>query len=335
MRTGGADLQYAKYQTYAETSEPRVTGNDTRALSTGIFIQEKYVTGKWVLRAGGRFSRTSNSHYLISGSAPGLAEQVWNRFLWSAGVKYNASARFAVYSNAGSSFIPPSAKSVGGTLNSSDLGIPGRNGQLPNPNLQPESGIGTDFGGIFLPMEKMVVGIRIFYNRLSDAIVENVVSTDPSQSMSVNAGNARSSGLEISYEQDVNDRLHLFSNFTWTATSIRNPIDRDQDNSSIPFVPDYVANAGLNIGLPGAFTISPFFHAVGTYYDSSSLGGRSSFGPYQLFNVRIEKNLYETDSQALVLFAELNNLTNRKYEMPWQFQDPGFNAFGGLEFRLR
>jgi iron complex outermembrane recepter protein len=28
----------------------------------------------------------------------------------------------------------------------------------------------------------------------------------------------------------------------------------------------------------------------------------------------------------------LNNLTNKKYEMPWQFQDPGFNAHASIEF---
>jgi outer membrane receptor protein involved in Fe transport len=36
----------------------------------------------------------------------------------------------------------------------------------------------------------------------------------------------------------------------------------------------------------------------------------------------------------MLLFADLNNLTNRKYEMPWQFRDPGFNVFGGLDFRF-
>jgi iron complex outermembrane recepter protein len=335
LLTAGADAQYAKYQTYAETTGPRVPGNDATALSTGLFMQEKYVRGNWVLRAGGRLNRTSNTYNLISGAAPGLTGQSWNKFLWSAGVRYNASRRFAVYSNVGSSFIPPSAKSVGGTLNSSDLGVSGRNGQLPNPNLQPESGIGSDFGADFRPVEKSQIGIRVFYNRLNDAIVENAVSANPSQSMSVNAGNARSSGVEIPYQQDLTGRLHLFANFTWTSTNIQNPFDRDQDGSAIPFVPEYVGNAGLNIRLPHSFTVSPYFHAVGTYYDSSSRSGRAAFGPYQVLSLKVEKVLHQTDEHAVVLFADLNNLTNRKYQMPWQFQDPGFNVFGGLEFRLR
>jgi outer membrane receptor protein involved in Fe transport len=164
--------------------------------------------------------------------------------------------------------------------------------------------------------------------------VDNVVSTNPSQTISVNAGNAHSYGFEIPYEQDLTDRVHLFANFTRTATGIRNPLDRDQDGATITFVPNYVANAGLQLRMKHGFTVSPFLHAVGTYYDSTSRSGRRQFGPYQILNVRMEKALFRTDDHAVVLFADLNNLTNRKYEMPWQFRDPGFNVFGGLDFRF-
>ena len=48
----------------------------------------------------------------------------------------------------------------------------------------------------------------------------------------------------------------------------------------------------------------------------------------------VEKTLFRTDRQTVALFADLNNLTNRKYAMPWQFRDPGCNVFGGLDFRF-
>jgi outer membrane receptor protein involved in Fe transport len=332
--TVGADSQYAIYQTYAETTGTRVLGNDATALSGGVFVQEKYVSGNWVLRTGARFNRTSNSYSLIGGAAPGLRNQAWNKSLWSGGVRYNFSKRFAVYSNVGTSFIPPAAKSVGGTLLATDRGVAGRNGQLPNPALSPEGGVGSDFGADVHLLNGAMVGVRVFYNRINDAIVDNVVSANPSQTISVNAGNAHSYGFEIPYEQDLTDRIHLFANFTRTATGIKNPLDRDQDGATITFVPDYVANAGLQLRLRRGFTVSPFLHAVGTYYDSTSRSGRRQFGPYQILNVRMEKALFRTDGYAVVLFADLNNLTNRKYEMPWQFRDPGFNIFGGLDFRF-
>jgi outer membrane receptor protein involved in Fe transport len=174
----------------------------------------------------------------------------------------------------------------------------------------------------------------MFYNRINDAIVDNVVSTTPSQTISVNAGNAHSYGFEIPYEQDLTDRIRLFANLTRTVTAIKNPVDRDQNGAAITFVPGYVVNAGANFHLPRASAVSPYLHAAGSYYDSTSLSGRRRFGPYQVLNVRLEKTLSRTDDYAVVLFTDLNNLTNRKFEMPWQFRDPGFNVFGGLDYRF-
>jgi iron complex outermembrane recepter protein len=332
--TFGADTQYATYNTYAETTGPAVTANDATAITGGMFVQEKYVRGGWVLRAGVRFNRTANAYNLIGGGAPGLRDQSWNRGLWSAGARYNFSPRFAVYSNSGSSFIPPAAKAVGGTLPASDRGVAGRNGQLPNPALKPESGIGGDFGADAHIARGAVAGARFFYNRVGDAIVDNVVSANPSQTISVNAGNARSYGFEATYDHDVTDRVRLFANFTRTSTRIANPLDRDQDGAAITFVPNYTLNAGAKFQFGRGFSVAPYLHASGTYFDSTSLKGRGEFGPFQIVNVRLEKEVARTAECKVILFTDINNLTNRKYVMPWQFRDPGFNVFGGFDFQF-
>jgi iron complex outermembrane recepter protein len=332
--TAGADSQYATYRTYTEANAPAVTGNDATSLSAGLYLQEKLVTGNWVLRAGGRFNYTADHYDLIGGSAPGLSDKSWSKFLWSAGVRYNFSKKFSAYSNVGTSFISPAAKSVGGTLNASDFGIVGRNGQLPNPDLKPESGIGSDFGFDFIPIERLTLGVRGFYNRISDAIVDNAVSSTPSQTKSVNAGDARSAGFELVYDHYVSDRIRLFTNFTYTASRISNPFDHDQEGAELSFVPNYVVNSGFELSLPATFKLSPYLHAVGTYYDSTSRSGRSTFGPYQVLNLKVEKALYRTDTHMVLLFTDLNNITNRRYLMPWQFRDPGFNLMGGLDFRF-
>ena len=333
--TVGTDSQYATYRTYTEANAPAVTGNDVTSMSVGLYLQEKFVTGNWVLRIGGRLNHTSDHYDLISGSTPGLQDKSWSRFLWSAGARYNFTKRLAAYSNVGSSFISPAAKAVGGTLNASDLGVIGRNGQLPNPDLKPESGIGSDFGLDIAVTERAMIGIRGFYNRLTDAIVDNVVSSTPSQTRSVNAGNARSAGFELVYDHYVNDRTRLFTNFTYNDSRISNPFDPDQEGSDLSFVPDYVVNAGFELDLPAAFRVSPYLRAVGTYRDSTSRSGRSGFGPYQIVNMKVEKTLYRTDTHSVILFADLNNVTNRRYLMPWQFRDPGFNLMSGLDLRFR
>lgn len=332
--TAGADAQYASYRTYVEANGPRTTGNDASSLSTGVYLQEKYAFRKWVLRAGGRFNLTSDTYNLIGGVPPGVSDKSWPRFLWSAGARYNFSGKLAAYANAGTSFISPAAKSVGGTLNASEIGLPGRNGQLPNPDLKPESGIGSDFGIDYAVTERATFGARGFYNKISDAIVDNVISNIPSQTKSVNAGDAQSYGLELVYDQYFSDKVRFFANYTRAVSHIHNPIDEDQDGTTITFVPGYLFNAGLELNLPGAFRLAPYLHAVGEYFDSTSKSGRSAFGPYQILNLKVEKPICQTDSYSVVPFADLNNLTNRRYMMPWQFRDPGFNVLVGLDFRF-
>ncbi len=332
--TFGADSQVATYKTYAEVNGVKTTNNDTNAWSTGVFLQEKLVIDKLVLRAGGRFNHTQHSYDLISGATPGLKEQSWDKLLWSVGARYNVTPRFAVYANSGSSFVAPSAKSVGGTLNAADAGVIGKNGQLPNPGLKPESGIGSDLGIDLQPLDSMKVGIRGFYNYLEDAIVDNAVSQNPSQSKSVNAGKAHSYGVEVTVEQAVADYLQWFANLTYTATKVKNSLDKDQDGADLSFVPDFVANVGITAKLPLDFKVSPYVQMVGNYYDSTSKSGRKKFGPYQVVNLKLDKSILTTADYTITAAIDLNNLFNKKYEMPWQFQDPGFNAFGTLELKF-
>lgn len=330
----GSDYQHATYKTFAEVGGITTKGNDASAYNVGVFAQEELIFDKWVIRAGGRYNDTKNSYDLLGGTAPEIRDKSWNKFLWSGGVKYNFTEQVSIYSNGGSSFLVPSAKSVGGTLRSSDLGIPGRNGQLPNPDLEPESGVGIDGGINWGPLQNMKTGLRGFYNVVDDAIVENRVSLDPSQSQSVNAGKATSYGIEVELKHILNRYLQWFANYTYTWTTLKNGVDPDQDKSNLSFVPNYTGNVGLTLSLPKEIFFSPYLHAVGSYYDSTSKSGRLKFGPYQTVNVNLRKAFMTPSSGTFNLTLDLYNVLNQKYEMPWQFQDPGFSLFVGLEARF-
>jgi iron complex outermembrane recepter protein len=332
--TFGTDFQVATYKTYSEVDGDKSTGNDATARSIGVFLQEKYVYDKWVFRAGGRFNYTKNQYDLIGGEKPGLDDQSWDKLLWSVGVRYNATPRLAIYANSGSSFVTPSAKSVGGTLKASDEGVAGKNGQLPNPDLKAESGIGSDLGIDLQPLDTLKIGIRGFYNYLDDAIVDNVISQNPSQTKAFNAGTARSYGVEVTAEQAVTDYFQWFANLTYTKTKVENSVDNDQDGTELSFVPEFIANVGISAKLPFDFRVSPYLQIVGDYYDSTSKSSRNEFGSYEVVNMKLEKSILKTDAYSMTAAVDLNNLFNKKYEMPWQFQDPGFNAMGSLEWKF-
>lgn len=326
----GMDYQNATYQTTSEVNGIESKGNDARAYNLGWFAQESYVLGDWTFRGGLRYNYTKHHYDLLSGTIPEVNEKSWDKLLWSGGIRYNVLPQLSFYTNIGNSFLVPSAKQVGGTLKSTDLGVPGKNGQLPNPNIKPENGISYDLGGNYQIFKGMTMGIRGFYTYINDVIVENRVSLDPSQSQSVNAGKSTSYGFEAEVKHAFNQYLQWFANFTYTHSKIKNSVDPDQDGADIPFVPSYVANVGVNFNLPYGFVISPYLHAVGTYFDSSSKGGRLEFGPYQIINARLQK-VFDINKSNLKLNFDLNNITNKKFEMPWQFRDPGFSVFGSIE----
>jgi outer membrane receptor protein involved in Fe transport len=333
--TFGGDVQYATYETYAETNAPRTTGNDATASAAGLFAQEQLVLGDLVLRGGLRYGHSQQSYTLLGGVAPGVPEKSWDKLLWSTGIRWNVLRSVAAFANAGSSFVAPTPKAVGGTLQAGDLGVPGRNGQLPNPDLLPESGIGGDLGLDLSVRNTLQVSVRGFLNRIGDVIVDNVVSQNPSQTRSVNAGDATSYGVEVALDQALSRSFRWFANATYTHSRIQNPIDPTQDGAEIPFVPDWMANVGATLVLPHGFTVSPYLRAVGTYYDSTSVSGRLSFGEYVVPALRLQAAVAAGAKGEVVFALDLNNLVDDRYAMPWQFRDPGFNALATVALRLR
>jgi len=90
----------------------------------------------------------------------------------------------------------------------------------------------------------------------------------------------------------------------------------------------------VTVRLPLGIVASPRLQVVGDYYDSTSRGGRRQFGSYAVVNLRLQGVLLERTGYSLQGTLDLNNLFDRRYEMPWQFRDPGFNAFLGVELHF-
>lgn len=325
LLTAGVDYQDMTYETYSKINGIKGIGNDVEADNFGIYLQEKFVIDKWILRAGARYNRTSHDYTLIGGTKPDVTSKSWSKGIWSIGARYNLNERVGIFANAGSSYLVPSAKSVGGTLKITDKGVPGKNGQLPNPGLAPEKGLSYDVGLDLWPFDNVNISLRGFYHSTEDTIVENVISTNPSQTQSVNAGESDTKGFEIASEIQVKSFLKTFGNLTIVNTEVKNPIDVVHNGSDIPFVPNLVANIGLLFKLPYELSFSPYFQYIGKYYDSTDLANRRQFGKYGTLNANIQKQLLTTNSYSSNIKVELNNIFNKKYEMPWQFQDVGFN----------
>ena len=330
LLTFGADYQHADYVTWTET-DVRSVGNDADAQQYGIYLQEELSLGALIVRLGGRYAHTEHDIRRLGGSTPGDSGDSWDKFLWSTGLRYNVGDRLSFYTNAGTSFVAPSLKSVGGTIALADLGVPGRDGQLPNPDLEPEEGTGYDLGMDWQPVAGLKFGVRGFYNLVDDQIVQVVVSQNPSQSQDINAGDTTSYGLELALQHDLLDWLGWFANYTYTHTEISNPADPDQDGAEVPFVPEHMGNVGLNLRLPYDITASVYLHLAGEIYDSTSKQSRTKFDSYELLNASVRKTMVTAPSYRLDGYVELYNITDNQFEMPWQYEDPGFSATVGFK----
>lgn len=336
LLTIGTDYQNANYFT---TSDPLLGydqyGNKSRAFQSGVYVQEELNFGGLTARAGLRYNYIQTTIDLISGGSPGEPETNDANLLWSAGLKYRMLPVLTIYANAGNSFLPPGLKSMGGTIALSDQGVANMNGQLPNPDLRPESGTAADLGVDLTLFENMHLSVRGFVMSVDDAIIDIRVSETPSQSQSVNAGKSNASGFEIEASQQFNSSLSWFVNYTYMNTSLVNEKDADQDGANVPFAPEHIANAGLTLETGFGFMLRPVLNYNGGYYDSSSKSGRKKFTPGALVNVSASQLLAENDDFAFHLFATVYNLTNNKYEMPWQFQNTGLAINGGIRIQFR
>lgn len=328
LLTVGVDGQWVDYRTETEPATGNTTlDNDVSAISKGAFIQEKYQIGNLVLRGGVRYMTINQEYKLLGGTTPMSNRVHWSDTLWSAGIRYNVLPNLSFYANRGTSFMVPTANQVGGTVRNPLTD----SGQLPNPGLRPEAGVGNDVGVDWSPTSGLAIGVRLFYNEVSSAIVDNSVSTAPSQSVAINAGTATARGGELDIKYDVTRNLYWFTNFTYSDTEVTDPENADHNGTEIPFSPDYVANMGLTGQLPWDITISPYFQWVGRYFDSTSRKGRTQSGNYGVLSLRLNKNLFRNTDRSLSLTVDLNNLTDERYKNLWDFQDTGFNTFAGLQ----
>ena len=328
LLTTGVDYQFASYQTWTKETENYSVGNDADATHFGVYIQGEQALNRLILRVGTRYNRTEHDMALLDGTPPVQESESWNQFLWSAGLRFNHSRALSLFSNIGTSFKAPSLKSVGGTIPLSDKGVAGVSGHLPNPDLDPESGMSIDFGADFQAREGLSLGFRGFLISLDDQILQNVVND--LQSQDINAGQTRTRGLEAEIRHNPGTWWHWHANYTFTDTEIDNNLDPDQDGAQVNFVPKHMANVGVNLLLPGNLAASISVQLSSAINESVSNSDPKKIDGHELVNAKIEKLFASKGGHDVRVYLEPYNITNNKFELPWGFQDTGFSATGGL-----
>lgn len=330
LLTVGIDHQQVDYRTRFHAGALTGTENNVHATSRGAYLQEKLQWGDWVLRAGIRHNTITHDYDLLGALVPAARSARWSDNLWSVGLRYNYSESLAIFANAGSSLMAPAAKQIGGTVANPAFD----SGQLANPGLGAERGVGQDIGIEWQASPTYMLRARLFRNNVNSAIVDNVIRLIPSQTLASNTANLVATGLELDLRHNASESLEWFANVTLSRTNTDDPGNPEQDATAIPFSPDQVINLGLTWRTPSSLEISAYYHWAGEYFDSTSRRTRTSLGEYGIANMRVQHGVTNPLLRGSSIFVDLNNIGDERHALPFGFEDTGFNAQIGMEYRF-
>ncbi|WP_048648061.1 TonB-dependent receptor plug domain-containing protein [Nitratireductor soli] len=189
-----------------------------------------------------------------------------------------------------------------------------------NPDLQPETSFGFDFGveQKFLD-ERITADVTYFQLDIDDLI--DCVPTGPfSCQYRQIAGTSRQRGVEASLTYAVNDWLELGGAYTYTRSV-------DQNDMRLPRVPRHAIGLTAAVRPAEKWTLSATARAN---IDTVDTGG-AKLDDYLLVNAKLAYK--PTEDSELYLRAE--NLLDQRYQTARGFNSPGFSVFAGFKAKFK
>ena len=196
---------------------------------------------------------------------------------------------------------------------------------IGNPNLQPEKSVGGDVGFLFETDDhRHSVDITYFTRNVKNTISSEVINSVTYASRAVNLdGKSKVKGLEMAYNGKITDVLTAYVNYTYTQT-------RDSKGIELARRPKHLANTGLAYQITeklGAdVNLSYTGKRMDTYYSPSYSTHKVKLPSYTLANVGVNYKVAE----SLTVYANLNNVYNKKYENVLGYGQEGRNVYVGL-----
>lgn len=130
---------------------------------------------------------------------------------------------------------------------------------------------------------------------------------------------SRIKGLELAYNGKFSDNLTAYANYTYTRT-------KDSQQKELLRRPKHVANAGVHYQITSALGANANVSYVGKRIDTI-YPARVKMPSYTLFNLGAD---YQLNKQFTV-YANLNNLFNKKYENVAGYGQYGRNVYVGIK----
>ena len=299
--------------------------------SLGFYIRDEFhLLKSLILSAGYRSERAtiegSNTDAATPANSFADREKAYAAEAFEAGLTWLVGGKSKVFAKYGTVYRIPFLDEVASYY--------GFGGTPFLDSLEKEKGASMEAGTEFYPLNNLKIGLTLFRIDMEDEIqYVGVFPTGYNQ----NAGKTRHDGAEASFSWLWEKRARVYGNIAYHKATYE---DGPYNKKELWLVPNWMANAGIEIQLPWNFMLRPEVRYVGDAFlsqDFNNVGekleGRTLYSLYLSYKTNFAK-------VALSAFLAAENLTDEKYSSfgmygaPWSentyYPMPGITFKGGL-----
>ena len=253
-------------------------------------------------------------------------KQFKNTFTGRLAGAYRLSPNFKVHTSLGTAVHNPTFTELYG-YGESTYGTP--TVWLANPDLKAEKSRGGELGLLMETTDKRYSFDLTYFSRIVDDFIgSEKIAANLSRSKNLE-GKTKVKGIEITYKGKIADNLISYANYTYT--NIKNgESKRGANGKTLDRRPKHTANVGLAYQITEKLGSDVNISYVGKRLDTywgTWLSKRVEMPSYTLVNLGINYQLLPN----LNVYANLNNLFDKKYENAIEYGQDGRNVYVGLK----
>ena len=283
---------------------------NTKYIASAYNFAEKKLTEKSVATEYRLFTESDHS-LSVSGryTDNSLFENAFTARLAGA---YRLSQNLKAHASIGKAIHNPTFIDVYGWGNSTSWAA--------NPNLKPEKSLGGELGLLVESNDKRHSLDTTLFARNVDNFLSAVPVKGSTAYRTINRdGKTKIKGVEVAYNGKFTEQLSGYANYTYTYIKSEN----DQYGSNYVRRPKHTGNLGLAYQITEKLGSDVNVSYVGKRLDS----GDFKMPSYTLANLGVNYKV----ADSLTIYANLNNVFNKKYENVLGYGQDGRNVYVGLK----
>lgn len=290
------------------SSKAAQSGDSVRQTQASFYTALHYTAANFSIEGGARFN-----HHSVYG----------RNVAFNINPSYLVGKRAKVFANLSSGYKTPSLYQLFSVYGNKEL--------IPETSLNLESGV-----QVFLDGNKGYLRTTYFNRRVNDVIAFffNPVTY---QSFYINQDRQRDHGIELDAVMNLTDKINLRAFYSYVDGNITTKqADKDTTYFNLLRRPKHTLNFTAAAQVTASFYASLNLNAVGrsndVYFDPVTFASSPvTLRNYTLVNVYAEYGFLQN---RLKLFADFRNVLDQRYADVYGYNTAGFNAYGGLRFRL-